>query len=96
MAFLNKQAADAEATKKVNKRKALLDEIGELRTKRMKLQKDIDGLSTSADALAYEAERTGQFRELLIKSNALRSKKNAKVVELDSLDKCIKLKEGGL
>ena len=55
----------------------------ELKVKRRKIETDVENLKDSADALCVEAEKTGKFREMCIKSNALREKAKVKKAVLE-------------
>ncbi|KAF4114245.1 hypothetical protein G5714_004468 [Onychostoma macrolepis] len=65
---------------KNTKRKYVLDEIEELKMKKKRLKDDTDALETSADKLAFEAEKTGKLT-LIAKSNSLRKGAKEKKAE---------------
>ena len=93
MAYLGKQTKVQEELVKSNKRKIVMEDIRDLQKKRAKLQLDVDNLLKSADNLSYEAEKTGKYRELCIKSNAFRTKASTKREEIQSLEEAIKTKQ---
>lgn len=75
-----------EKQKSVQKRKALGDELDELKRKKARIHQDITALEKSADEYAYKAENTGNIT-FITKSNSLRRTAKEKKVSLQDLDK---------
>lgn len=96
MSHLDKERREEENRSKQLKRKQQDEELNDLRAKRLKLEGDIKSLTKCADDMCIEAEKTGKFRELCIKSNALREKASSKKVELNKMNSLIKDKEADL
>ena len=68
------------------KRKAVDDEIQNLKKKKVALSTDIDSLTASADQLAQKAESSRDMN-VLVKSNAMRKVAKEKIAEVTELDK---------
>lgn len=68
------------------KRKAVDDEIQNLKKRKVALSTDIDSLTASADQLAQKAESSRDMN-VLVKSNAMRKVAKEKIAEVTELDK---------
>ena len=68
------------------KRKAVDDEIQNLKKRKVALSTDIDSPSASADQLAQKAESSRDMN-VLVKSNAMRKVTKEKIAEVTELDK---------
>lgn len=90
-AFLDDEKKKKELGQQALKRKAAQDELDQLKTKRKKIQANIEALLKSADELAMEAEATDNM-STLSKSNALRKAVKEKEKELENYDKEIEKK----
>lgn len=71
--------------KKGQKRKALADEVDQLKSKKQQLQTDTDSLAAAADEFAEKAEKHRNLT-LIAKSNAMRKSAREKEVELKAVD----------
>jgi len=84
-AYLNelhvKEANDAKS----KKRKALKEELEQLKTKKRRLQKDAEALEKEADDLAAKAEQKHDFM-CITKSNSLRKTVKQKLVDIQAVD----------
>jgi len=77
-------------TKEVNdakskKRKALQEELEQLKTKKRRLQKDAKALEKEADDLAVTAEQRHDFT-CITKSNSLRKTAKQKLFDIQAVD----------
>jgi len=68
------------------KRKAVDDEIQNLKKRKVALSADIDSLTASADQLAQKAESSRDMY-VLVKSNAMHKVAKEKIAEVTELDK---------
>ena len=84
--YLDQQRQNKKSEEENRKRKALLDEIEELKEKKRRLTEDIDSLVKSADNLAEKAESTGSI-SFVTQSNSLRRTSKEKTSELQNLEK---------
>lgn len=89
--FLEDLKKTEEASTRAEKRRALMDEMSDLKKKKARFEEDIKHLSKSADALAEDAERKGQL-VLISESNALRKKVKEKQQGLQQIEKEIQEK----
>ncbi|XP_014675867.1 PREDICTED: uncharacterized protein LOC106815856 [Priapulus caudatus] len=94
---LDEEKRKKERVEKSRGKKRLEEEIEEVKSKRRRLNDDIDSMQKSADALSEKAERTGKLT-LVSQSNSLRRTVVTKKVELvevvDKLDMLLlKLKD---
>jgi len=84
-AYLNelhvKEATDAKS----KKRKALQQDLEQLKTKKRRLQKDAEALEKEADDLAAKAEQKHDFM-CITKSNSLRKTAKQKLVDIQELN----------
>jgi len=71
VAHLEDEKKKSAATAVGKKRKAVEDEIGELKIKRLKVQTDVDALTKAADDFADKAEKEHKLT-LIAQSNAMR------------------------
>ncbi|ROL42292.1 Extracellular calcium-sensing receptor [Anabarilius grahami] len=92
IASLEEKKKKEETQAKNQKRKALFEEIEELRSKKKRLESDMKALVESADKYALKAESTGQVT-LIAKSNSLRHGAKEKKVELEKLEKQLSEKQ---
>ena len=84
---------DAERKKKLSeeqsrKRKSVLEDTEDLKTKKKRLKSDIDNLIVKADKLAEDAEKKGQIT-LVTQSNCLRKRSKEKEEELKKVEEDI-------
>lgn len=86
--YLDDQRRAAEQEKRGEKRKALADELDELKRKKAKAESHIVALEKAADECAEKAESTGKLT-FITKSNSLRRTAKEKRVSLQDLDKHI-------
>lgn len=86
--YLDDQKKEKDKEKLVQKRKALTDELGELKKKRTRINQYIVALEKSADEFADKAENTGNIT-FITKSNSLRRTVKEKKSSLQDLDKQI-------
>ncbi|KAJ8356663.1 hypothetical protein SKAU_G00194570 [Synaphobranchus kaupii] len=86
--YLDDQKRDNGKEKSVKKRKALGDELDELKKKRARVENDIGALEKSADEYADKAESTGKLT-FITKSNSLRRTAKEKKASLQDLEKQI-------
>jgi len=75
-----KEANDA----KPKKRKALQEELEQLKTKKRRLQKDAEALEKEADDLAVTAEQKHDFT-CITKSNSLHKTAKQKLVDIQAV-----------
>lgn len=68
------------------KRKAVDDEIQNLKKRKVALSTDIDSLTASAEQLVQKAESSRDMN-VLVKSNAMRKVAKEKIAEVTELDK---------
>lgn len=73
------------------KRKALLEEVDELKKTKKLIELNVSGLLSSADDLAAKAEQLGQV-PLIAQSNAMRKAAKEKEWELNDIQKKLDLK----
>ena len=71
-------------------------EIENLQAKRKKLEEESKILLKSVDNMLLEAERTGRYKDAVIKSSAQRSRAHEKEKEIGKLDIALKDKEKSL
>lgn len=86
--YLDEKKRDEEKAKNDNKRKEAVDQLEELKAKRVRLQNDVKSLQKSADEYAEKAEARGHLT-LITKSNSLRRTAKDKIASLEQLDKQI-------
>lgn len=86
--YLDDQKRATDKEKSVQKRKALADELDELKKKRARVENDISALEKSADEYADKAESTGKLT-FITKSNSLRRTAKEKKASLQDLEKQI-------
>ncbi|KAJ4930980.1 hypothetical protein JOQ06_025281 [Pogonophryne albipinna] len=84
--YLDDQKRANAKEKGVQKRKALADELDELKKKRARVQNDIGELEKSADEYADKAESSGKLT-FITKSNSLRRTAKEKKASLQDLEK---------
>ncbi|KAJ4946065.1 hypothetical protein JOQ06_023740 [Pogonophryne albipinna] len=84
--YLDDQKRANTKEKGVQKRKALADELDELKKKRARVQNDIGELEKSADEYADKAESSGKLT-FITKSNSLRRTAKEKKASLQDLEK---------
>jgi len=85
MDYLADERKKQESSGRGEKRKALDDEIEELKNKKRCLRKDVDAMTSSADEYAEKAEKTHQLT-WIAKSNSLRRSAKEKTEELKAVD----------
>ena len=88
MAHLEMKRNEKLREEGTNKRKSVLDEIDEMKTKKKRIKTDIDSLNASADQFAEKAETTGNLT-LITKSNSMRRTMKEKTVELQDLERSL-------
>jgi len=76
-----KEANDAKS----KKRKALQEELEQLKTRKRRLQTDAEALEKEADDLAEKAEQKRDFM-CITKSNSLRKTAKQKLVDIEALN----------
>ena len=84
MDYLEDERKKKESTGGGEKRKALDDEIEELKKKKRYLEKDVNGMTSSADEYVEKAEKTHQLT-WIAKSNSLRRSAKEKTTELKAV-----------
>ncbi|KAL3042124.1 hypothetical protein OYC64_020135 [Pagothenia borchgrevinki] len=84
--YLDDQKRANAKEKRVQKRKALADELDELQKKRARVQNDIGALEKSADEYADKAESSGKLT-FITKSNSLRRTAKEKKASPQDLEK---------
>lgn len=82
--YLDSKREEKLNAEKLAKRKHVLDTIDELKTKRKRIERDIESLTQSADKFAEKAEETGQL-DFVTKSNSLRRTAKQKKQELATI-----------
>ena len=96
MAYLDKEKRKKEKQAVSLKRKSLLDEIEDLKTKKKRLESDAAVLNKSADEFLQNAEVTqhglSSLRHLVAKSNSHRKASKEKLEEAADIDKEINSK----
>ena len=85
MDYLEDERKKKESAGRGEKRKALDDEIEELKDKKRCLEKDVDAMPSSADEFADKAEKTHQLT-WISKSNSLLRSAKEKTGELKAVD----------
>ena len=85
---LNQKKKTEEASQKEKRKKEVQEELQSSRKKKERLEKMVQELTKEADELATEAE-TKHKMDLLVKSNALRSKSREKRKEIEHEEKNI-------
>ena len=88
MAHLEMKRNEKLREESTNKRKSVLDEIDEMKTKKKRIKTDIDSLNASADQFAEKAEATGNLT-FITKSNSMRRTMKEKTVELQDLERSL-------
>ena len=86
--YLEDERKKKESTGRGEKRKALYDEIEELKKKKRHLEKDVNAMTSSADEYAEKAEKTHQLT-WIAKSNSLRRSAKEKTTELKAVDELL-------
>ncbi|KAL2102125.1 hypothetical protein ACEWY4_001293 [Coilia grayii] len=89
--FLEDEKKQKEDLLRGEKRKALLEEVDELKKTRKRIELNISGLLSSADDQAAKAEQLGQV-PLIAQSNAMRKAAKEKEGELNDIQKKLELK----
>ena len=94
IAYLEEQKREKSNTALAMKRKAHMEELGELKKKKARVEADVVALEKSADEYANKAETTSQLT-FIAKSNSLRRTAKEKKESLVEIEKQIdeKLKE---
>lgn len=94
VAYLDEQKRERSRTMLAMKRKTLMDELGELKKKRARVEADAKAMEKAADEYATKAETTSQLT-FIAKSNSLRRSAKEKMASLVDIEKQIddKLKE---
>jgi len=87
-AYLEEQKKSRSKVAAGQKRKAVSDEVSELKVKRKALQNDADALSTAADDFSEQAEKSQQLT-LLAKANGMRRAAREKEDQLKELNQLI-------
>lgn len=92
--YLDDERCKKQDEQKEQKRKALMDEISEMKVKKKRMEEDVRVLVKSADSNAEKAEAKGKLY-LISKSNGLRRAAKEKERNLQSLEKKLteKMKE---
>ena len=93
-AWLDEQKAKKIKVDLAQKRKGVMDEIEEIKSKKQRLEKDAEALEVSADEFALKADNTGNLT-LIAKSNSLRQTAKNKRKDLCDIEQKLndKLKE---
>lgn len=94
--YLDEEKKRESDSRRGEKRRALLAEVEELKSKRARLQSNLKSLYESADELSLEAAKARKMSEMsnmLEKSNALRQSAKEKDSEVITLTKLIEEKE---
>ena len=89
--YLDEERKKEEGKKLREKRKAVLDEIEELKVKHKRVETIRTELVASSDEYAQKAESQGKI-QLVAKSNALRHAAKDKEAEIKAIDEELKLK----
>ena len=95
-AYLDEERRKVAGARRGEKRRALLEEVEELKSKRTQLQSNEKSLFESADELSLEAAKARKMSDMsnmLAKSNALCQSAKAKDAEVRALTTLIEQKE---
>ncbi|CAL9702284.1 unnamed protein product [Knipowitschia caucasica] len=84
--YLDDMRRANEKQRSVEKRKALTDELDELKRKKARIHQDVSALEKAADDYANKAENTGNIT-FITKSNSLRRTAKEKKISLQDLNK---------
>ena len=87
--YLEKQRQTKKTAEENRKRKHILDELEDIKTKKAQINMDIASLTKSADELSEKAEQTGNM-VFVTKSNAFRRTVTDKKKELVAVENKLK------
>ena len=83
--YLDERKREVENKEKQNRKRAIMDDIVEIKSKKKRIEEDIKSLSKSAEEYADKAETTGKVT-LIAKSNSMRRSAKEKKQKLEDVD----------
>ena len=92
VAFMEEQKKIKAQNAADKKRKAVTDEMQDLKKKKQCLETDIEALSTAADEFSEEAEKSRKL-ELIAKSNGMRKAAKLKREEVTAVQQMLDAKQ---